>query len=228
MIPQLIRPKGEHRHRGHNKKQRHDQFKDTSAILEANATFYTAFSTLDYGAMHELWLPDNSSICIFPSSKPLRGFANILKSWKHAVESMDGNDLRNWMAPEDVRFEFMGTNRATIVCDELVFFSTTRRVRNNVFQQTDVVNKFRARNMFKKVGNRWYLCYHEAFMAHAGDATTTVAGDWTIGSVSSEDSTRSKSTFLTLMTNKAERKRDRGSLLGFLNFMTCNGGACAS
>ena len=97
--------------------------KDTQAILEANATFYSAFSTLDYSAMEDLWLPDNSSICIFPAAKPLVGFSAILKSWKHAVKSMDGNNLRNWMAPDEVRFEYMGTNKATIICEELIFFS---------------------------------------------------------------------------------------------------------
>lgn len=187
--------------------------KDSRAILEANASFYSAFSTLDYQAMEDLWLPDNSSICIFPSSKPLRGFSAILKSWKHAVQSMDGNHLRNWMAPDDVRFEYLGTNRATIVCDELIFFSSSRTVQGNVFRQTEVVNKFRARNMFKKVGNRWYLCYHEAFMATPSpDASNTDA----LG-ISASSSEESKTTFLTQMTKRTtERKRDRT----FSNFMS--------
>jgi SnoaL-like domain len=183
--------------------------RDTQAILEANATFYNAFSTLDYTAMEDLWLPDNSSICVFPSSKPLHGFGAILKSWQHAVESMDGNELRNWMAPDDVRFEYLGTNKATIVCDELIFFTSSRVVRGNVFKQTDVVNKFQARNMFKKVNNRWYLCYHEA------KAVKTNEDYLGLSQSSSEDST---STFLTLMTSKAERKRDRND--AFSAFLT--------
>lgn len=184
------------------RKQSRAYSRDTQAILEANATFYSAFSTLDYAAMEDLWLPDNTSICIFPSSRPLVGFSAILKSWKHAVQSMDSTNLRNWMAPDDIRFEYLGTNKATVICDELIFFSTNRNVRGNTFRQTDVVNKFRARNMFKKVGNRWYMCYHEAFMP--SDRHPDYLG---LSASSSEDS---KSTFLTMMTNKtAERKRDR-------------------
>lgn len=194
--------------------------RDTQAILEANAAFYNAFSTLDYTAMEDLWLPDNSSICAFPSSKPLQGFSTILKSWKHAVESMDGNELRNWMAPDDVRFEYLGTNKATIVCDELIFFTSNCMVQGNLVRQTDVVNKFQARNMFKKINNRWYLCYHEAFMP--AQDTHSYFG---INASSSEDS---KSTFLTLMTNRTERKRDRNAFSAFLNWscqpFDCTGG----
>jgi ketosteroid isomerase-like protein len=177
--------------------------KDTQSILEANATFYSAFSTLDYTAMEDLWMPDNTSICVFPSCKPLKGFAAIMKSWKHAVESMDGNNLRNWMAPDDVRFEYLGTNKATIVCDEMVFVNSSRVVRGQVFQVTDVVNKFRARNMFKKLGNKWYLCYHEAFMLQANRHDDLGL------SVSSSSTEDSRSTFLSVMTGRAERKRDR-------------------
>lgn len=182
--------------------------RDTQAILEANATFYSAFSTLDYGAMEDLWLPDNSSICIFPASRPLKGFGAILNSWQHAVESMDGNNLRNWMAPDDVQFDYLGTNKATIVCDELIFFTKTRTVQGNVVKQTDVVNKFRARNMFKKVRNRWYMCYHEA--------SVPVKNDQDYLELSASSSEDSKSTFLTLMTKTKERKRDRRSFFSFL------------
>ena len=195
--------------------------RDTERILAANATFYSAFSTLDYTGMEELWLPDNSSICIFPNSKPLRGSSAILKSWSHAVESMDGSNLRNWMAPDCVRFEYLGTNRATIVCDELIFFSSDRMVQGKEVRQTDVVNKFRARNMFKKVGNRWYLCYHEAFMEKRPVPVTEgefVEDHLTLSASSSEDS---KSTFLTIMTKrKGERKRDREGRRAFAGFMS--------
>jgi hypothetical protein len=176
--------------------------KDTQAVLEANATFYSAFSTLDYSVMEDLWLPDNTSICVFPSCKPLKGFSAIMKSWKHAVESMDGNDLRNWMAPDDVRFEYLGTNKATIVCDEMVFVNSSRMVKGQVFQVTDLVNKFRARNMFKKLGNRWYLCYHEAFMPQANHRDD-------LGLSYSSSDEDSRTTFLTAMTRRTQRKRDR-------------------
>ena len=185
---------------------------DTQAILEANARFYSAFSTLDYAAMEDLWLPDITSICVFPSCKPLKGFAAILKSWKHAVESMDGNNLRNWMAPDDVRFEYLGTNKATIICDEMVFVNSSKVVRGQVFQVTDVVNKFRARNMFKKVGNRWYLCYHEAFMFQENNLRDDLALSY---SSSDEDS---RSTFLTVITQRTDRKRNRWRRRNPFNF----------
>ena len=125
------------------------------------------------------------------------------------------------MAPDDVRFEYLGTNKATIVCDELIFFTTTRMMRGQTFKQTDVVNKFRARNMFKKVGNRWYLCYHEAFMP--------VENEQDYLGLSESTSEDSKSTFLTLMTKKTERKRDRNGFANFLSWtcrpFDCTGGA---
>ena len=202
--------------------------RDNERLLAANETFYSAFSTLDYEGMEDLWLPDNSSICIFPHSKPLRGYSAILKSWEHAVASMDGDELRNWMAPENIRFEYIGTNRATIVCDELIFFSSDRVVGGRVVRQTDVVNKFRARNMFKKVGNRWYLCYHEAFM----DRRPIPISQREIEDVDSGEysscSEASQTTFLTMMTTgRAERKRDRrrrSAFAAFINYWGCCSG----
>lgn len=203
--------------RGRRKVQQNKQQLETEAILAANAAFYNAFSTLDYNAMEDLWLPDNTSICLFPSSKPLKGFSAILKSWKHAVESMDGNNLRNWMAPDDIRFEYLGTNKATIVCDELIFVNTSHTIRGHVFQKTDIVNRFEARNMFKKVGNRWYMCYHEAFMPRENDDYLEL---------SRSDSEDSRSTFLTMMTrNTFERKRDRGGFGRFLKW-SCSAFNC--
>lgn len=197
---------------------------DNERILAANETFYSAFSTLDYEGMEDLWLPDNSSICIFPQSKPLRGYSAILKSWKHAVASMDGNDLRNWMAPENLRFEYIGTNRATIVCDELIFFSSDRVVGGRVVRQTDVVNKFRARNMFKKVGKRWYLCYHEAFVDKRPIRISQSAKEEEEFEGYSSCSEDSQTTFLTMMTTgRAERKRDRRrtAFATFINYWGC-------
>ena len=203
--------------------------RDNDRILAANETFYSAFSTLDYEGMEDLWLPDNSSICIFPNSKPLRGYSAILKSWEHAVASMDGNNLRNWMAPDSVRFEYIGTNRATIVCDELIFFSSERLVGGRVVRQTDVVNRFKARNMFKKVGNRWYLCYHEAFMEKRQiPISDNVRKEEDILEEYSSCSEDSQTTFLTMMTTggRAERKRDRRrqAMAGFMSYWGCCAG----
>jgi len=201
--------------------------RDADRILAANSIFYSAFSTLNYPAMEDLWLPDNTSICIFPNSRPLRGSSAILKSWKHAVEFMSGNDLRNWMTPDRVRFEYIGTNRATLVCDELIFCRTQQIVAGRQIEHTEVVNKFRARNMFKKVRGRWYLCYHEAIQIKPVAPVMPPVNDaWTI--ISDDASTvDSRQTFLTLMTTeRGERKRDRrrqqSSFSRFINYWNCS------
>ena len=70
---------------------------DFRAIMQANARFYSAFSSLDMTVMEDVWLNDNRCICHFPGMKRLVSYAKIMKSFKLAVREMDGATRRNWM-----------------------------------------------------------------------------------------------------------------------------------
>ncbi len=51
-------------------------------VLEANDTFYRAFTAHDAGAMASLWAEDHPVACIHPGSDVLTGRDAVLASWR--------------------------------------------------------------------------------------------------------------------------------------------------
>ena len=54
-------------------------------VLEANATFYRAFSNGDYVAMSELWAQRAPVTCFHPGSRALVGRSAVLDTWKQIL-----------------------------------------------------------------------------------------------------------------------------------------------
>lgn len=135
---------------------------DFKAILHINAAFYSAISSLDLASMEQIWLKDNRCICHFPGSKKLVSYVKIMRSWKHAVDQMEGASRRNWIDPADVQVEFHTTEKATLFCQERIFSITCSIVDGELRPESQLIAKATATNAFKKEGGRWFMWYHQA------------------------------------------------------------------
>eukprot|EP00978_Attheya_sp_CCMP212_P028026 scaffold95598_cov46-Attheya_sp.AAC.1 len=131
---------------------------DCGAVLQANAAFYKAFSKKSYELMADLWLPDNTVICIHPSHKPLVGAVSVLDSWKQMFQSKDATFQTNWMDPTHVKLSVRGTT-AILTCDEHVY---SRRFKRGQRRHTELVSQLTATNIFRKVNGKWYMVHHHA------------------------------------------------------------------
>jgi ketosteroid isomerase-like protein len=135
---------------------------DFRAIMQANARFYSAFSSLDMPAMEDVWLDDHRCVCHFPGMKRLTGYEKIMKSFNLAVQEMNGATRRNWMEPTDIQVEFQTHEKATVFCNEQVYSICCEVIGGELRPESQMIQKLSATNGFKKVNGKWYLWYHQA------------------------------------------------------------------
>ena len=135
---------------------------DFRRIMETNAHFYSAFSSLDLAAMENLWLDDKRCICHFPGMKKLVSYDKIMKSWKHAVDEMDGAIRRNWMEPSEIQIEFQTSEKATVFCKESLYTISCSVVAGELRPESELIQTLSATNAFKKENGKWHLWYHQA------------------------------------------------------------------
>jgi ketosteroid isomerase-like protein len=65
-----------------------------AAILDANATFYRAFTDGDYAAMSELWALRAPAVCLHPGARALMGRRQVLDSWRQILGGTSRFELR--------------------------------------------------------------------------------------------------------------------------------------
>jgi ketosteroid isomerase-like protein len=58
-----------------------------AAVLDANATFYRAFTEGDFSAMSDLWARRAPLACLHPGARVLVGRAAVMAAWKQILES---------------------------------------------------------------------------------------------------------------------------------------------
>jgi hypothetical protein len=131
---------------------------DCGAVLQVNSAYYRAFSEKNKKHMEEVWLPDNASVCIHPSAKPLVGVKDVLACFQRMFESSDGSFQRNWMEPNQIRLSVKGAT-AIVTCEEYVY---ARRFVRGKKRQTELIHKLQATNIFRKVGSKWFMTYHHS------------------------------------------------------------------
>lgn len=164
---------------------------DFKQILHANASFYSAFSSLDLHAMEQLWLKDKRCICHFPGSKKLVSHQKIMRSWRHAVEQMEGASRRNWMDPVEVQVEFHTSEKATVFCEERIFSITCTIVDGELRPESELIGRAAATNAFKKQNGKWHIWYHQATLIK--DDTIPELESPNTGAIDSLASMRSRS-----------------------------------
>jgi len=165
---------------------------DVGSVLQANSQFYRAFSNKDYKSMEELWLHDSVAVCVHPAREPIVGAGDILRSWKIifdgnpvATSGSEGGDggggkaalfQRNQMEPVNIRLNVRG-NTGIVTCDEEVYTRRFIRAGSQIKKKTavgggsarsgrvkgmELVNQLIATNIFRKVGDKWYMVHHHS------------------------------------------------------------------
>lgn len=142
------------------------QMDDALAVLQVNAAFYRAFSQRDATLMNSLWVIDNDSVCINPSSPPLLGSKRISESWDRMFQS--SSQFQSWVEPTNIRVAVRGSSTAVVTCDELVF---ARRFVRGQKRQSEQINSLLATNIFRKIGSKWLLAHHHSSWHHESDAS---------------------------------------------------------
>lgn len=149
------------------------QIDNANAVLQVNSAFYKAFSSKDYQAMADLWIPDSTATCIHPSyDKPLIGNRAVLKNWKSLFGVKNANSAfqKNWIEPSNIHITSIGSSSVAIVtCNENVY---VRRFVRGEKRQTIHVKSLQATNVFRKVAGVWYMQYHHASFLKNSTANT--------------------------------------------------------
>jgi len=131
---------------------------DCGLVLQANVAFYQAFSDKDYDAMTHCWMENNSIQCIHPSKPPLKGYSDVLNSFKTMFATTDASFRLNTVHPTNVNMNVKGST-AWITCDEEVYAPTFVR---GVGSSKKLVTKVTATNIFHKIDSKWFLVHHHA------------------------------------------------------------------
>jgi len=113
-----------------------------AAVLDANATFYRAFTEGDYAAMSELWAERAPATCFHPGARALIGRSAVLDTWRQILG---------------------GSSRLKLRCDQPVV---------RVLGQTAIVTCYEgnndepahlaATNVFVLEDGRWRMVHHHA------------------------------------------------------------------
>ena len=112
------------------------------SVLEANRTFYEAFSSGDYEAMSALWAERAPSACVHPGMAAITGRTRILGSWRQILEQSSA-----WaMHCRNARVYLLG-DVAYVTCLEASGDQPAHLAATNIFVLED---------------GRWRMVHHQA------------------------------------------------------------------
>jgi|GEM_PF-308218 len=112
---------------------------DEAEILAANAAYYRAFATTDFGAMSRIWADDNVS-CVHPGWPALIGRHAILESYQQILS----NPNQDRIEPRNETVMINGSE-ARVLCVEFVAGAALATT-----------------NLFRRVGGEWRMTHHQA------------------------------------------------------------------
>ena len=110
-------------------------------ILAANAAYYEAFASADFGHMSRIWADDDVT-CVHPGWPVLVGRPAILESYRNIL----GNPNQDHIEPHSAMAMVHG-DEARVICVELV-------------GGTDFA--LAATNWFRRVDGAWRMIHHQA------------------------------------------------------------------
>ena len=115
--------------------------RDRMDVDRANAAYYAAFESGDLDAMRDLWLDDETTVCVHPGSDPVRGTGPVGRSW--ALVMAHTPYIQFILTDVDVALR---GDVASVTCTENVLtadestgadaFGGARAVATNVFVRT--------------------------------------------------------------------------------------------
>ncbi len=113
-----------------------------TAVLDANATFYRAFTDGDYSAMDELWARRAPVACLHPGARALLGRKPVLDSWRQILGGASRFELRCEQPVVHV-----SGDAAIVTCYEAAVDRPAHLAATNVFVLED---------------GRWRMVHHHA------------------------------------------------------------------
>ncbi len=119
-------------------------------VLDANATFYRAFTDGDYAAMSELWAQRAPVTCFHPAARALIGRSAVLDTWRQIL----GGPSRLKLRCDQPVVRVVGET-AIVICYE---------------GSNDEPAHLAATNVFVLEDGRWRMVHH-----HAGPISRPVA-----------------------------------------------------
>jgi ketosteroid isomerase-like protein len=119
-------------------------------VLEANASFYRAFSSADADAMEQVWAERHPVACIHPGWDVLDGRRDVIASWRNILESTEAPEVSCSLAEARVLGE-----TAFVTCHEVL--PDGRLAATNVFVRED---------------GRWRMVHHQASLIAPGQVRT--------------------------------------------------------
>lgn len=119
-----------------------------SAVLAANARFYTAFKNGDLVAMHQAWAKGDHVYVVHPSAGRISGYEMVMQSWEMVCDADYEFPLQ--IDLQDVEVHVRG-DAGYVTCLEMV------RTKGSSSWGKQV-----ATNVFEKVDGKWFMCIHHA------------------------------------------------------------------
>jgi ketosteroid isomerase-like protein len=135
---------------------------DVRAVLFANAALYDAFETADLDLMEAVWMDGPAAedvICVHPGWPPLRGRAQVLRSWAMIM----ANTTNISFVLTDVDATVDG-DVAVVTCAENILTGMPEDAGLSTSLAATALSGGRvaATNVFRRTGNGWRLWVHHA------------------------------------------------------------------
>ena len=127
---------------------------DDGEVVEANASFYRAFETLDIAEMDRVWAHGEHVQCVHPGWPLLSGWDAVRTSW----ETIFTNTAEMRFTVSDVH-AVVGGEVAWVTCTENILSEVAGRVS---------VTAILATNLFERSAGGWRLVHHHASHVLAG------------------------------------------------------------
>lgn len=125
---------------------------DDDDVLAVHGRFYAAFEQADYDAMVVLWAPDDGVVCVHPGAPPIRGRADVMRSWLALMASAPY--IQFFLTDVEVT---VTDDVASVTCRENVL-SAGSDTPVGVFAGGTAA----ATNVFRRTSNGWRLWVHHA------------------------------------------------------------------
>lgn len=123
---------------------------EAADVAAANTAFYAAFEQADVDAMSQIWDEDRPEAltCIHPGWPPLRGRAQVLRSWSALMATTD-------------YIQFFLTDVTVAVEGDIAVVTCTENVLTGV-TETGGAGAAVATNVFRRRAGSWRLQVHHA------------------------------------------------------------------
>lgn len=119
---------------------------DSDAVKQANQGFYRAFESLDVHKMRGVWAQSEDISCVHPGWPLLKGFEQVMESWKRIFENTS-------------MMQFTITGAVIRVEGDSAWVMGTENIATLVDGKVAEA-KVQATNIFIKRDGRWLMVHH--------------------------------------------------------------------